>query len=270
MTDEKWIEKSVAVDSAKKFAEIERRLRSETIPEITSLHVKYGSFQSSRRVQACVAAVGDAVAEMIEVRLQAERDAHFRCGSREVSEARIERIRGDLERLHGERIEELLQQTVTGGESSFPGFYEVSAREVRERLEKTIELGVQRLQLDIEKPPPVPGVVGGSTFIQNVNAPNYGVLAQRIERVERGVAGGVGEALSELLEATRLLEEAQAAEAQVFVEGLVIEVERAERGEPTNRVGAAVLLERLKGCLEMVANAERVAALVTRVTDWLG
>ena len=183
LPDDDWIEGIVDVETSEANAAIRLRLLTETIPSINSQFIKAGAFHGSARVNRCANKVADAVIEMIRCRLDAEREAHVRAGAHEVSDQRMERVRAAVEHLTGDGLDELLRAASSGGERDFMANYAPALKEIRERVEETGRLGLKRLLLDVQKPPTV-ARAGGDTFIQNVNAPNYGVLAQRIGRVD--------------------------------------------------------------------------------------
>lgn len=235
------------------------------IGEIVESQNLHGGLSSSSTVFICGDAIRDSIRELVSTRLELEASAHRR-ERVEISESRRAKLKSDLEFLTNQRLVDgvLLHPTVAHlgeGRRGFPfsGFIDDAKGPLIEEAREKVKALIQNLKR--------PEGGGRDTYIQNINAPNHGVIASRIEHISIGPTGeSVKEALREILKASIELTEARQEEVRNLIAGLLKEV---ERGPDANAVAAATMTDRLKEALQTGANIAAVAQLFAPLADWI-
>lgn len=259
-----WIGKWVEVETKKKTREIDSELTNR-ITEIIETQAVRGMTWSGASMNQCANEIRGAIRSLVRSRIDLEAEAHRREGTG-LTDDRARRVNEDLQALVNHRLVDSVNThpSLSGfanrkGYDYWGGFIDESRGPLMEEARDAVEA----LSLDLQRP----SGSGGDTYVQNINAPNYGTIASRIETMSVGSAGdSVREALREILNAANDLAEAQQQEVRSLIEGIVKEV---ERGAEANPAGAAAMTGRLKEVLQTGANIAAVAQLFAPLAAWI-
>lgn len=259
-----WIDEWVKAEMKKKTREVDQGAADRVATVIEEQNFR-DVLDSTMTLDRCGDVVREGIRSLVRARLDLEGEAHRR-ERVVVSDDRARKIEEDLCALVNHRLADGINaHSALKGIGSRMGHdhWGRFINDLRVPLMDEAKDGIDALSLDLQRP--TGG--GGDTYIQNINAPNHGVIASRIETLSIGPAGeSVKEALREILKASSELTEVRQEEVRNLIAGLVKEV---ERGSDANAVAAATMTDRLKEALQTGANIAAVAQLFAPLADWI-
>ncbi len=214
------------------------------------------SLRSGAYLNRACGVVVEAIEKIAQTRCSAEREVHRRLGQPLIGERR-KRILADLERDADERFAWLLGTVpgLRGPDGSPP------KREAESKAKRTVSALVDELAAELALPPPTTS----PSITLNMNAPNHGIVAGRIDSLNVGnpEAGRELQAkLREILVAIELLEEARANDARELLFALT---QQAESKPQRSLVRAGA--DRLEQILSLGGAAARVLEIVRQLPD---
>lgn len=257
------IDEYVRLTIEARFREIDRKLETEDLPRQMEEFNLRGVLTSSMAVQAEADLRERAAREKVRTRIDAEKEVHRRKGVPISDDEAREIIEPEIIRLIGEDVGRFFS---TGPMSGYVPKYasDLGSRLEREAFDRLHTEAVNAVRLAVVDSglPAEPVASTGVTI--HVNAPNFGVVAGRIDHLNIVAPPGeqLRESLRAILEASRALPDPEAAEVREIVDGLATE---AERPKDQNRRLVRTAARRLAAFFRFAADAQAVLRHVDKL-----